>query len=89
MPSAGHLCTLAPLGHSVPGVGHAVSTRVFQNTLTLINTDLLLASGVASMLSMHAHTLRVPVLCTCMLAVVALQATAFLAVQCIEYMHLH
>ena len=62
---------------------------MYQNTLTLLNTHLLLWTGVLSVLAIHAHTMKVPVSVAAYLTAVCSLGGCFLLVQCCEYVHLY
>lgn len=70
-------------------VGTNECTTMYANTLTLLNTNLLLASGVVSIASIHAVHMKTPVMSTVMMSMVAMLGTVFLVVQCCEYIHLY
>jgi len=65
-----------------------VST-VYSNTLTLLNTDLLLWSGVVSIAAVHSMTMKSMIQTMGLLLVVVMLGTTFLLVQCCEYLHLY
>ena len=65
------------------------ATTVYSNTLTLLNSTLLLTSGVVSVAAIHSMSMKTPVMSSAMLAVVVLLGTLFLMVQCCEYLHLY
>ena len=75
--------------HSSPQLGHVGNTSVYINTLTLLNTNLLVTSGVVSIAAMHAVVMKTPVLSNSMLMVVVVLGSIFLLVQCCEYLHLY
>ena len=62
---------------------------MYQNTLTLLNTDLLLSSGVLAVAGMHTVVLQLLGVHCLLLTVVVIVAVLFLAVQCCEYIHLY
>ena len=62
---------------------------MYQNTLTLVNTHLLLWTGVLSVLAVHAHTMKLPVSIAGYLVAVCCIGGCFLLVQCCEYVHLY
>ena len=61
---------------------------IYQNTLTLLNTDLLLSTGVVSIAAMHSHTMKNILHGTLCMTVLVTVASVFLLVQCCEYLHL-
>ncbi len=70
--------------------GSAVDTStVYSNTLTLLNTDLLLTSGVVSVGAVHSMQMKTMVQTMGLLLVVIALGTTFLLVQCCEYLHLY
>ena len=71
------------------GMGTQDVTTSYSNTLTLLNTNLLLASGVLSVGSVHAVGMKLPVLANSSMLLVMVLGTLFLSVQCCEYIHLH
>lgn len=71
------------------GLGTSDVTTMYANTLTLLNTNLLLASGVVSIAAIHAVSMKTPVIGTTMMLVVSMLGTVFLVVQCCEYIHLY
>nr|QHQ98672.1 cytochrome c oxidase subunit 3 [Rhynchopus humris] len=62
---------------------------LYQNTLTLLNTDLLLTSGVWGVAAMHAVVLHLLLVHCYATTTIILLAVVFLAVQCCEYLHLY
>nr|ATQ37484.1 cytochrome c oxidase subunit 3 [Rhynchopus euleeides] len=84
-----HALLVVSLQHTSTDDGVEVSSVVLQNTLTLMNSYLLITSGVVSVSALHCCTMRVHVLYTSSLLVVLVLGTAFLGVQCIEYVHLY
>ena len=64
-------------------------SSVYSNTLTLLNTDLLLSSGVVSVSVVHSMTMKTLVHSNTAILLVVLLGTVFLLVQCCEYMHLY
>ena len=70
-------------------LGVVASSTVYSNTLTLLNTDLLLTSGVISVGAIHSITMKTVVQSNGMLLLVVMLGTVFLLVQCCEYMHLY
>jgi len=77
------------LGSSSTGHGVLSTGVAYSNTLTLLNTDLLLTSGVVSIAGMHGMTMKTIVHAMLMMLVVCMLGTVFLLVQCIEYLHLY
>ena len=77
------------LGSSSTGHGVLSTGVAYSNTLTLLNTDLLLTSGVVSIAGMHGMTMKTIAHAMLMLLVVCMLGTVFLLVQCIEYLHLY
>nr|QHQ98640.1 cytochrome c oxidase subunit 3 [Lacrimia lanifica] len=75
--------------HSTPQLGHVGSTSVYVNTLTLLNTNLLVTSGIVSIAAMHAVVMKTSVLSNSMLMLVVVLGSVFLLVQCCEYLHLY
>lgn len=67
----------------------ADASTIYSNTLTLLNTDLLLTSGVVSVAAIHSMTMKTLVQSNSMLLVVVMLGTVFLLVQCCEYLHLY
>lgn len=65
------------------------AVTLYSNTLTLLNTNLLLTSGVVSIGGMHSITMKTSVLSSVLLMVVVVLGTVFLLVQCCEYLHLY
>ena len=65
------------------------TTMVYANTLTMLNTDLLLTSGVVSISAVHACTMKTMVSTHLLLLVVVILGLVFLMVQCVEYLHLY
>ena len=65
------------------------SSHIIANALTLINTVLLISSGMVAVAALHASSLRAHILYSSLVVVVVVAATAFLSVQCMEYMHLY
>nr|QHQ98657.1 cytochrome c oxidase subunit 3 [Diplonema japonicum] len=81
--------SLHSLGYSVSDGGVEWVALVYQNTLTLLNTDLLLFSGCVSIAAVHSHTMHTPVAAALQLLLIVLLALVFLVVQCCEYLHLY
>ena len=67
----------------------ADASTIYSNTLTLLNTDLLLTSGVVSVAAIHAMTMKTLVHSNSMLLLVVMLGTVFLLVQRFEYLHLY
>jgi len=65
------------------------ATTMYANTLTLLNTDLLITSGVVSIAAMHGMTMKSLTNAVVLLVVVCMLGSVFLLVQCIEYLHLY
>ena len=77
------------LDHVVEHLGYMLSTLQMANALTMVNTTLLLTTGVLAGYAVHALSMRLPVLaCTLMHTIVSL-GMLFLSVQCMEYGHLY
>ena len=73
----------------VVSMGAMDSTSVYSNTLTLLNTELLVSSGVLSVSGIHSITMKTSVQTGSILLLVVLLGTVFLMVQCCEYVHLY
>ena len=69
--------------------GASTTSTVFQNTLTLANTDLLLSSGVLSIAAVHHGASRTSTLSAMLYLCVVDVAILFLTVQGCEYLHLY
>merc|ERR1711904_465218 len=69
------------------GTTHTVF--VFQNALTLANTDLLLTTGVLAVAIMHLIVYRIIVGAQLLLGILIVAGKLFLGVQCCEYLHLY
>jgi heme/copper-type cytochrome/quinol oxidase subunit 3 len=78
-----------PLAVSLAVDGTDVYSVMYQNTLTLLNTDLLLWTGAVSISAIHAHAMRTPVVACTQLSMIVCIASCFLLVQCCEYIHLY
>ena len=65
------------------------TSTVTNNTLTLLNTSLLLTSGVVSVGGVHALTMKTHVQSVGLFMVVVALGTSFMMVQCCEYIHLY
>ena len=63
--------------------------HLIANTLTAINTVLLISSGMTAVSGLHAVALRAYLLYCSLVSSTLVAATAFLSVQAIEYMHLY
>nr|ATQ37457.1 cytochrome c oxidase subunit 3 [Diplonema ambulator] len=81
--------SLHSIGSTVSSTGSEWHTLVYQNTLTLLNTDLLLFSGCVSIAAVHSHAMLLPVTASVQLLCIVLLALMFLSVQCCEYIHLY
>ena len=75
--------------HTYTGIGSVATITMYSNTLTLLNTNLLLASGVVSVAAIHSVTMKTLVHTNYMLVLVVVLGTVFLLVQCCEYIHLY
>jgi len=84
--ATGGVATLATV---VVSTTSSDAITVYSNTLTLLNSTLLLTSGVVSVGAIHSMAMKTPVLSSAMLAVVVVLGTVFLMVQCCEYLHLY
>eukprot|EP01012_Entosiphon_sulcatum_P016747 TRINITY_DN21636_c0_g1_i1.p1 TRINITY_DN21636_c0_g1~~TRINITY_DN21636_c0_g1_i1.p1 ORF type:complete len:193 (-),score=11.35 TRINITY_DN21636_c0_g1_i1:37-615(-) len=80
---------LLPLAVTVAVDGVEQYGVLYQNTLTLLNTHLLLWTGVLSILAVHAHAMKLPISASLYLAEVVCLGGCFLLVQCCEYVHLY
>jgi heme/copper-type cytochrome/quinol oxidase subunit 3 len=73
----------------VLSIGSMDTISVYSNTLTLLNTDLLVSSGVLSISGIHSMTMKTTIQTCGMLVLVVVLGTVFLMVQCCEYIHLY
>jgi len=80
---------LASLTGVVVSTTSVDAVTVYSNTLTLLNTNLLLTSGVVSIGGMHSITMKTAVQSSVLLMLVVVLGTVFLLVQCCEYLHLY
>merc|ERR1712083_1235604 len=62
---------------------------VFQNALTLANTDLLFATGLLAVIVMHCHAALMLAHIQLWLGIIVMAGSVFLVVQCCEYQHLY
>jgi len=83
MGSTGALATCSTVAGTVE------TSTVYSNTLTLLNTDLLLTSGVVSVGAVHSMQMKTMIQTMGLLLVVIALGTTFLLVQCCEYLHLY
>ena len=70
-------------------MGSSDSVVLYANTLTMLNTSLLLYSGVVSVSLVHTLVLKTLVMSNTMVVSISLLAIVFLGVQCVEYLHLY
>ena len=80
---------MSPLSVTASSTSTECSSVLYQNTLTLLNSMLLLTSGVVSVAAVHTHTMKLLVASTVYLSIIVALATVFLGVQCCEYVHLY
>ena len=81
--------TLHSIGYTASADGVEWHTLLYQNALTLLNTDLLLFSGAVSIAAVHSHAMLLPTAAAVQLVGIVLLACMFLTVQCCEYLHLY
>ncbi len=81
--------SVSPLGTQLLALSTEHLAVVYQNTLTLLNSDLLLATGALSIAAVHSHTMRTATSGCFYLSLIVCAASAFLLVQCCEYLHLY
>ena len=77
------------LADTVISMGNQDTVLLYSNTLTLVNTDLLVTSGILSVSAIHSTTMKTTTQTAGMLLLVVLLASVFLMVQCCEYIHLY
>jgi len=77
------------LATTVVSTSSTDAVSVYSNTLTLLNSTLLLTSGVVSVAAVHSISMKTSVMSSAMLMVVVVLGTVFLMVQCCEYLHLY
>ena len=77
------------MSHMVISNSYAVVSSLYANTLTLLNTNLLVTSGVLSVGAMHSVVMKTNSLSNSLLLMVVGLGTLFLMVQCCEYLHLY
>lgn len=83
-------CIVSP-GASLPQViyEHSIEASYRGEVLTLVNSDLLFSSGVATIMMVHVLSGSITVLGDVLLSVVVGLGCVFLGVQCCEYVHLY
>lgn len=87
--TANNTVTVGVLQHvTVDGTAMIVGT-VFQNALTLANTDLLFMTGLLAVVVMNNHATLMLGSIQLWIGVIVLAGTVFLVVQCCEYQHLY
>lgn len=62
---------------------------VFQNSLTILNTNILWGTGLVAMLIMHAQSANSAALVKLWLGIIVAGGSLFVVVQCCEYQHLY
>ena len=65
------------------------TSTVYSNTLTLLNTDLLLTSGIMSVGAAHSINMKCLVQSNSMFLLIVLVGMVFVLIQCCEYVHLY
>ena len=65
------------------------ATHLIANGLTLVNTVLLISSGMIVVSGVHVAALGVHLLYSTLVVCTVAAASGFLSVQCIEYLHLY
>lgn len=78
-------------GASLPQViyEHSIEASYRGEVLTLVNSDLLFSSGIATMMLVHLLSGNLSNLSDLVLGTVVLLGCVFLGVQCCEYVHLY
>ena len=84
-----HTGSSGALHDTVIAISNMDTVCMYSNTLTLLNTDLLVFSGVLSVSAIHSITMKTTTQTCSMLMLVVLMGTVFLTVQCCEYLHLY
>ena len=84
-----HVGSLGSIVTVSDAVGVTGTSVLHANTLTLLNTMLLLTSGVVSIIGVHGVAMKVPTVTSTAFMVVSYLGVVFLGVQCCEYLHLY
>lgn len=87
--SAAHTATGGVLQHAALDGIMMTTGLVFQNALTLANTDLLFATGLLAVIVMHCHAALMLAHIQLWLGIIVMAGSVFLVVQCCEYQHLY